>query len=219
MEIIIHISLVTPSQCAPRLMAHNSTTTGDILTPLSQEIKSINYEWVALESLSDLLCVMLALYVGLQGMRKIWPYHEGYAGSKKGFIWLAARWGVGNYPHLFRTFIGLTEIAVFLGCLMCFLPGPTSQLITCLSLIVGMCLCVCFLVTHSGDPWSQRLVPIRHIFQAAIALAIRLGQDFDWEDRNAVWMLYAGSGATVAGLIYMGYRRVRFGKIPDPLLG
>jgi hypothetical protein len=203
-------------------MPSNTTTTTtppDFLAPFTQEAESINYQWVALESLSDLLCVLLALYVGLPGLRKIWPYHEGYAGAKKGFIWLAARWGVGDYPHLFRTVIGMVELSVFLGCFMCFLPGPTSQLITCLSLIAGMGLCIPFFITHAGDPWRQRIVPLRQFAQAGLALAIRLYQDFDWSDQQAVALLYSGAGCVGFGVLYMIYRRARFGKLPDPLLG
>jgi len=196
-----------------------STNSTDFLAPLKSEIDSIDYQWVALESLSDLLCVLLALYVAIPGLRKVWPYHEGYPGAKKGFIWLASRWGIGDYPHLFRTLTGIMELLIFFGCLMCFIPGPTSQLITCLSLILGIGLCVCFFITHSNDPWKEKLVPLRQIAQAAIALWIRLYQDFDWLDEDAVFMLYCGAGGVIVGLFYMIYRRLRFGKTPDPLLG
>jgi len=206
-----------PCISPPVAMPHNTTT--DFISPLKQELDSINYQWVALETLSDLLCVLLALYVGLSGVRKVWPYHEAYAGTKKGFIWLAARWGVGDYPHLFRTLTGIVEIGIFLGCLMCFLPGPTSQLVTCLALVLGIGLCVSFFITQAGDPWRQRLVHVRYFVQSGVALFIRLYQDFDWADHQSVLMLYGGTGCVSLGLLYMIYRRVRFGKTPDPLLG
>ena len=145
----------------------NST---DILSPIQQELSSVDYQWVALESLSDVLCVLMAVFVAVPGVRKLWPYHEGYLGTKKGFIWLATTWGIPNYPHLFRTVIGLLELCVFTGCLMCFLPGPVWQLVTCLSLVLGISLCLCFLITHKSDPWKQLLGMMREIAQAALAL-------------------------------------------------
>ena len=197
-------------------MANN---TSDILTPLREEIHAIDYQWVALESFSDLLCVLLAVYVAVPGIRKLWPYHEGYIGTKKGFIWLAATWGVPNYPHLFRTVIGMIEICVFVGCLMCFLPGPIWQLITCLALVMGIALCFSFMITHKSDPWKQLLGIARQIAQASIALGIRLYQDFDWSNPDLVKPLYTGSSLIGIGMVYMIYRRARYGKIPDPLLG
>ena len=194
----------------------NST---DIFAPLKQEVQAIDYQWVALESLSDLLCVLLAVYVALPGIRKLWPYHEGYVGTKKGFIWLAATWGVGNYPHMFRTLTGLLELFVFVGCLMCFLPGPLWQLVTCVALVVGMALCLSFLITHKSDPWKQRLGMMREIAQASVALGIRLFQDFDWTNVRLVKTFYIASSSVAVGLLYMIYRRARYGKIPDPLLG
>jgi hypothetical protein len=193
--------------------------TAEFLTPLKEEIHAIDYRWVALESFSDLLCVLMAVYVALPGIRKLWPYHEGYVGTKKGFIWLAATWGVPNYPHLFRTVTGMVEISVFVGCLMCFLPGPTWQLVTCLALVMGMALCISFMITHKADPWRQILGVFRHFLQAGIALGIRLYQDFDWSNPQLVKPLYVGSSLIVVGLVYMIYRRARYGKVPDPLLG
>jgi hypothetical protein len=196
-----------------------TNSTAEFLTPLEQEIAAIDYQWVALESLSDILCVLMAVYVAVPGVRKIWPYHEGYMGTKKGFIWLATTWGIPNYPHLFRTITGLIELTVFLGCLMCFLPGPSWQLVTCLSLVLGMGLCTCFLVTHKSDPWKHLFGIARQILQAAVALGIRLYQDFDWSNPNLVKPFYTGVSLTSLGVIYMLYRRARYGKIPDPLLG
>ena len=194
----------------------NST---DIRAPLKQELHAIDYQWVALESLSDVLCVMMAVFVGLPGLRKLWPYHDGYAGTKKGFIWLAARWGVGNFPHLFRTCIGIVEVYVFVACMTCFLPSPSAQLITCTGLVAGIAVCLAFFVTHWSDAWKQKLPPITHLLQAAVALAIRLFQDFDWADRRHKLCLYAFASLTGLGLLYMCYRRLRYGKVPDPLLG
>ena len=194
----------------------NST---DIFAPLKQEVQAIDYQWVALELLSDLLCVLLAVYVALPGIRKLWPYHEGYVGTKKGFIWLAAVWGGGNYPHLFRTMIGLVEMSVFVGCMMCFLPGPTWQFITCVALVMGIALCVSFLITHNADPWKQKLSVLRQMAQAATALGIRLYQDFDWTDKESVKDFYVASAVIATGVVYMIYRRMRYGQAPDPLLG
>lgn len=196
----------------------SNVTSDDFFGPLKKELHSIDYQWVALESLSDVLCVLLAVYVGLAGVRKLWPYHEGYTGTRKGFIWLAARWGVGNYPHMFRSFIGLIEVCIFMGCMTCFLPGPVWQLSTCLALIAGMGICIAFFVTHWADSWKQKLSVLVHFAQAAAALAIRLYQDFDWADDKHVRTLYIGAGTTTLGLLYMFYRRLRYGKIPEPLL-
>ena len=54
------------------MASHNST---DLLTPLKQELGSVDYQWVALESLSDLLCVLMAVYVAVPGVRKLWLKH------------------------------------------------------------------------------------------------------------------------------------------------
>lgn len=200
-------------------MSNTTNSTSDLLGPLKEEWNSIDFQWVALESLSDILCVSMALYVGLAGLRKLWPYHEGYSGTRKGFVWLAARWGVGNYPHLFRTLIGLIEVSVFLGCMVCFLPGPTAQLITCLSLVAGMAVCCAYFVTHWSDSWKQKFSVLGQFAQAGAALAIRLYQDFDWTDRQHVLVLYGFVGITSIAFLYMVYRRLRFGHVPDPLLG
>jgi hypothetical protein len=199
---------------------HNSTDiTERILEPLAQEIESINYEWVAFETFSDILCVAAALYVLVPGLKKLWPYHKGYDGARKGFMWLAARWGVGNYPHIFRTFAGLVEVAVAAGCMLCFLPGPTAQVITCLSLYSFLLLCLSFVVTHWKDTWAQILGIVKYFVIGAVALSARLWQDFPFADEDLVT-----GGAVVAavvgvGFLYMLYRRFRFGKVPDPLLG
>jgi hypothetical protein len=196
-----------------------SNSTSDLLTPIKQELSTIDYQWMALESFSDLLCVLMAVYVVTSGVRKLWPYHEGYGGTKKGFIWLAATWGVKDHPHLFRTLTGLIELTVFAGCLMCFLPGPMWQLVTCLSLVLGIALCVSFLITHKSDPWKQLLGILRNMLQAAVALGIRLYQDFDWANTRLVKPFYIGTSCIVLGVLYMIYRRARYGRIPDPLLG
>lgn len=196
-----------------------SNSTDDLFGPLKRELNAIDYQWVALESLSDILCVSMAVYVGLPGLRKLWPYHEGYTGTRKGFIWLAARWGVGEYPHLFRSFVGLLEVSVFIGCMACFLPGPTAQLITCLALIGGMGICFAFFVTHWSDSWKQKFSVLLQFCQAGAALAIRLYQDFEWTDRNHVLTLYGFIGITTLSFTYLLYRRFRYGHVPDPLLG
>ena len=196
-----------------------SNSTSEILTPLRQELGAIDYQWVALESLSDIFCVLLAVYVALPGIRKLWPYHAGYAGTKKGFIWLAMTWGVANHPHLFRTMVGCIEVTIFAGCLMCFIPGPSWQLVTCTSLMLGIALCISFMITHKSDPWRQILGVFRQMTQAALALAIRLYQDFDWTDPSMTKPFLIASISTACGLLYMIYRRARYGKLPDPLLG
>lgn len=196
-----------------------SNSTSDFLSPLENEVSSIDYQWAALEVGADILCVSMALYVGLNGAKKIWPYHEGYAGTKKGFIWLAARWGVGNYPHLFQLIIGLSEVFVFAGCMMCFIPLPFFQLWTCVSFALGMAMCLAFLITHSSDPLKLRLTQLWYFTQAATALAIKLFQDFPWADPRSVTLFKVATGGILVGFLFMVYRRLRFGKVPDPLLG
>jgi hypothetical protein len=74
---------------------------------------------------------------------------------------------------------------------------------------MGIALCIAFFITHSADPWKQKLGVLRQIAQAATALGIRLFQDFDWEDRETVKDFYVATALIACGLIYMIYRRPR----------
>lgn len=196
-----------------------SNSTSDYIAPLISEVSSIDYQWAALEALSDILCVSMALYVGLNGAKKLWPYHDGYAGTKKGFYWLASIWGVRAYPHLFRSVIGIVEVSVFIGCMCCFIPSAVFQLVTCIALVMGMSLCVAFFITHTNDPWSKRGPQLWQFAQASLALAIRLYQDFPSDNHQMVITFKVSCVLIFVGLVFMIYRRVRYGRVPDPLLG
>ena len=82
----------------------------DITNHVVDEVKAIDYQYFALETVSDIFCVLMGTYLVGHGVRKLVPFHSGYASSKKGFIFLANRWGIPQYPHLFRTFVGLVEV-------------------------------------------------------------------------------------------------------------
>jgi hypothetical protein len=170
--------------------------------------------WLLLEVVGDILCVMLALYVGNAGMSKLVPFHEGYSSSRKGFFYLASRWGIGNYPHLFRTIVGILEICIFLGCMLCFLPTPGTQLVVCMSLVAGIGISIAFLVNHLSD--SKKWSVLRNLIQTCIALRIRVHQDLP---DSAMASLKIFGLVTFFGLVFMLFRRSRYGKVPDPLLG
>ena len=188
----------------------------DITSHVVSEAKSIDYQYFALEAISDIFCVLMGMYVVSHGTRKLVPFHSGYAAAKKGFIFLANRWGIAEYPNLFRTFVGLIEVLVFIGCMMCFLPQPGVQAVVCMALIAGIALCIPFLMTHWSDPWKDRLSMLQQMAQGGTALAIRLYQDVPGESMGTIEMFAI---PTVVGLAFMLYRRARYGRIPNPLLG
>ena len=188
----------------------------DITNHVVDEVKAIDYQYFALETVSDIFCVLMGTYLVGHGVRKLVPFHSGYASSKKGFIFLANRWGIPQYPHLFRTFVGLVEVFTFIGCMMCFLPQPEVQGLVCMALITGIALCIPFLMTHWNDPWKDRLPMLQQMAQGGAALAIRLYQDVPPESIQSVEIYTV---LTLIGLGYMIYRRSRYGRIPNPLLG
>jgi len=195
----------------------NTTEIAEILDhPVSVGGVRFDPRWFILESLGDILCVMQALYLGNAGMSKLIPFHEGYSGSRKGFFWLAARWGVGNYPHLFRSVIGFIEIGIFLGCMLCFLPYPWAQVVVCMSLVSGVAMSFAFLINHLSDSWKKKWSILRNLLQASLALSIRIHQDLPDESVSSVKIF---SLCTVIGIVFMLYRRAKYGKVPDPLLG
>ncbi len=194
----------------------NNTTIDELSKPVSMGGVTFDPIWLSLEALGDILCVMLALYVGNAGMSKLVPFHEGYAGSRKGFFWLASRWGIGNYPHLFRTIVGITEIGIFLGCMLCFLPTPGTQLLVCMALVSGIAMCLAFFINHLSDPWSKKWSVLRNLIQACLALWIRVHQDLP---DSSLQTLKGYGLVTLFGLVFMIYRRAKYGKVPDPLLG
>ena len=188
----------------------------DIANHVVEETKSVDYQYFALEAISDIFCVLMAIFLIGQGIRKLLPFHSGYSASKKGFFFLANRWGVAEYPHLFRTIVGILEVLVFIGCMMCFLPQPGVQAIVCMALITGIALCVPFLITRWSDPWKERLPMMQQMAQGGTALAIRLYQDVPTESLQSIEVFAV---FTIIGLAFMIYRRARYGRIPNPLLG
>jgi len=188
----------------------------DIANHVVDETKSVNYQYFVLEAISDIFCVLMALFLVGQGLRKLVPFHSGYSASKKGFIFLANRWGIPEYPHLFRTIVGVLEVLIFVGCMMCFLPQPAVQAVVCMALIAGISLCVPFLITHWNDPWKERLPTLQQMAQGGTALSIRLYQDVPSESIQSIEVFAV---LTVIGLAFMIYRRARYGRIPNPLLG
>jgi hypothetical protein len=197
----------------------SSLNATDLLKPLVDEVKGIDPKWVALEAISDLLCLLMALYLLMPGVQKLLPSHPKYPDKQRIFIWLSSTWGVPNYPRLFQFVVGLVETSVAVACFACFLPGPTAQLITIMALILSINLCTVFFITLVKEPWGKKGLALRQLLQGAIALWIRLSQDFDWKDSDAVFYIYAWTAAIALGSLFMLYRRFRYGRAPDPLLG
>lgn len=182
-------------------------------------MKGIDPKWVALEAISDIFCLLMSLYLLMPGLQKLLPSHPKYTEKQRIFIWLSSTWGIANYPRLFQLVVGLVETGVALGCFACFLPGPTAQLITIMALILSINLCLVFFITLVKEPWSKKDLALRQLLQGAIALWIRLSQDLDWQNSDAVFYIYAWTAAIALGSLFMLYRRCRFGQAPDPLLG
>lgn len=196
-----------------------SNSTGEILKPLADEVFAIDYRWVALESVSDLFCLLLAIYLFMPGLEKIVPSHPKYPEKQRIFVWLAFTWGVRDNPRLFQFLVGLVETAVAIGLMACFLPDPTAQLIACLSLITAINLCAVFFITLIREPWKKKGVAVRQLVQAGVALWIRLHQDLHWDNDSHVFYMYAWIASCGLVSTFMLYRRIRYGKAPDPLLG
>ena len=85
-----------------------------------------------------------------------------------------------------------------------------------MALITGIALCVPFLMTHWNDPWKERLPMLQQMAQGGTALAIRVYQDVPPESMQSIEVYGV---LTMIGLAFMIYRRARYGRIPNPLLG
>ena len=193
----------------------NST---QVFQPLVDEVKAIDFEWVALEAVADLLCVLMTLYLLMPGIQKLVPWHSKFPEKQRIFLYLSPTWGVQNYPGLFQFLVGLLETLVALGCLACFLPGASAALITCCSLILSIGLCVVFFITLWKDSWIKKGLAMRQCLQAGLALWIKLRQDFE-TDEFYIFFIRSWAAAVTLGSVFMLYRRCRYGKAPDPLLG